>query len=78
MSECFLGLLMSKSFCIERRTRGTATGGSINVAMEQRLNVLTAERATRKITQTTEGLDLPKSSKFWKICIQQLDSVWSD
>lgn len=57
---------------------GTATGDSINVTMEQRLNVLAAERATQKVTQTAEGLDLPKSSKFWKVCIQQLDSVWSD
>lgn len=54
------------------------TGGSISVVMEQGLNVLTAEGETQKVTQTTEGLDLPKSSKFWKVCIQQLDPVWSD
>jgi len=69
---------MSNSYSSERKTCGTAIDGTISVAMEQRLNVLTAEKAMQKITETTRVLDLPKSSKFLNVCILQLDSGWYD
>lgn len=55
---CFVGLLMSESYCVERC--GTTESGSTSLAMEKRFIVLSAERGTQEITQTTESLDLTK------------------
>lgn len=69
--QWFVGLLMNESYCVKRC--GTAERGSTSVTKKQGIFVLTAERPTQKITQTSESLDLPKSDNFRKVLIHQLD-----